>query len=78
MASRPSKSTFTRCRELRESAALSMTTLAARAEVSRDLIRSLESGHPHSRHKVMAVFNALNKCHDGVLDSAEELAIVYN
>ena len=53
------KSRFLRCRELREQAGLSMNKLASEADVSRDLIRSLEAGNPHTRHKVMAVFNAL-------------------
>ena len=67
------KSDFARCRELRENAGLSMTKLAAIAGVSRDLLRSLEGGNPHSRHKVMLVFNALQKLHGGSLSVSDEL-----
>ena len=64
---------YPRCRELRESVGLSMTKLAAAADVSRDLVRSLENGNPHTRHKVMTVFNALQKLHQGSLSVANEL-----
>ena len=67
------KSAFSRCRELRENAGLSMSKMAAMAGVSRDLLRSLESGNPHSRHKVMLVFNALQKLHGGSLGTGDEL-----
>ena len=67
------KSAFARCRELRENAGLSMSKLAAMAEVSRELLRSLEDGNPHSRHKVMLVFNALQKLHCGSLSIGDEL-----
>ena len=67
------KSALTRCRELRENAGLSMSKLAANAGVSRDLLRSLEGGNPHSRHKVMLVFNALQKLHGGSLSIGDEL-----
>ena len=67
------KSCFPRCRELREAVGLSMSKLAAAADVSRDLIRSLENGNPHTRHKVMTVFNALQKLHQGSLSAATEL-----
>ena len=67
------KCCFPRCRELREAAGLSMTKLAAAADVSRDLVRSLENGNPHSRHKVMMVFNTLQKLHHGALCGADEL-----
>lgn len=67
------KCCFPRCRELREDVGLSMTKLAAAAEVSRDLVRSLENGNAHTRHKVMAVFNALQKLHQGSLCAADEL-----
>ena len=50
-----------------------MTKLASASDVSRDLVRSLENGNPHSRHKVMTVFNALQKFHQGSLCAAEEL-----
>lgn len=76
MAQTISKSTFRRCRDLRERAGLSMTKLAGSADVSRDLIRSLERGNPHSTHKVMAVFNALQESHNGSLLIAEELTSV--
>lgn len=59
MASRIPKSSLPRCRSLREQAGLSKNKLAAAADVSRDLVRSLEDGNPHSTHKVRAVFNAL-------------------
>lgn len=64
---------FRRCRELRESAGLSMTRLAGDAGVSRDLLRTLESGKAHSSHKVNAVFNALQKHHNGLLVKRDEL-----
>ena len=67
------KYTFPKCRTLREHAGLSMNRLAGVSEVSRDLIRSLEKGNPHSRHKVMAVFNALQRLHDGSLREDDEL-----
>ena len=67
------KYTFSRCRTLREHAGLSMSRLAGVSEVSRDLIRSLEKGNPHSRHKVMAVFNALQQLHDDSLREEDEL-----
>ena len=67
------KSTFPRCRLLRENAGLSMSKLAGRADVSRDLLRSLEEGNAHSRHKVMSVFNALQGLHNGSLQADEEL-----
>lgn len=67
------KSTLPRCRVLRENAGLSMSKLAALADVGRDLVRSLESGNPHSRHKVMAVFNALQDRHRGTLVVDDEL-----
>lgn len=67
------KCCFPRCRELREAVGLSMTKLAAAADVSRDLVRSLENGNPHSRHKVMMVFNALQKLHQGSLCGSDEL-----
>ena len=70
------KSRFSRCRELRETAGLSMSKLAALADVSRDLLRSLEMGNAHSRHKVMAIFNALQKCHGGSLRVDSELVAV--
>lgn len=50
-----------------------MSQLAGESKVSRDLIRSLEKGNPHSRHKVMAVFNALQRLHDGSLREDDEL-----
>ncbi len=53
-----------------------MSKLAGAADVSRDLVRSLEKGNPHSRHKVMAVFNALQESHKGSLRIEEELAPV--
>ena len=53
-----------------------MSKLAALADVSRDLVRSLENGHPHSRHKVMSVFNALQKLHQGSLRPDKELVSV--
>lgn len=68
-----SKSSFTRCRELREHAGLSMSKLAAMAGVSRDLLRSLEGGNPHTRPKVMLVFNALQELHDDSLSIGDEL-----
>lgn len=68
------KYTFLRCRTLRERAGLSMSQLAGESKVSRDLIRSLEKGNPHSRHKVMAVFNALQRLHDGSLREDDELS----
>ena len=68
------KCCFPRCRELREAVGLSMTKLAAAGDVSRDLVRSLENGNPHTRHKVMTVFNALQNLHKGVLCGADELA----
>ena len=66
------KCCFPRCRELREDVGLSMTKLAAAAEVSRDLVRSLENGNAHTRHKVMRVFNALRERHQGSLCAADE------
>ena len=50
-----------------------MTKLAAAADVSRDLVRSLEYGNPHTRHKVMTVFNALQDLHKGTLRGPDEL-----
>jgi len=73
MASPISKSTFPRCRDLRENAGLSMSRLAGAAGISRDLLRSLEEGNAHSRHKVLSVFNALQQHHDGALRHADEL-----
>ena len=67
------KYTFPQCRTLRERAGLSMSQLAGESKVSRDLIRSLEKGNPHSRHKVMAIFNALQRLHDGSLREDDEL-----
>ena len=71
------KYTFSKCRTLREHAGLSMSRLAGVSEVSRDLIRSLEKGNPHSRHKVMAVFNALQQLHDGSLREEDELFAIW-
>ena len=70
------KRTFSRCRELRERAGLSMSKLAGAVDVTRDLVRSLEKGNPHSTHKVMAVFNALQESHNGALRISEELTPV--
>ena len=64
---------FPRCKELRESAGLSMNRLAGEAGVSRDLLRTLESGKAHSSPKVNAVFNALQKNHNGLLVKRDEL-----
>ena len=50
-----------------------MSKLASAADVSRDLIRSLEAGNSHTRHKVMAVFNALQQRHGGLLRPEDEL-----
>lgn len=50
-----------------------MSKLAGIADVSRDLLRSLEEGNAHSRHKVMSVFNALQELHNGSLQADEEL-----
>ena len=68
-----SKRGFPRCRELRESAGLSMTKLAATAGVSRDLLRSLEEGNPHTAPKVMSVFNALQAAHTNSLVAEHEI-----
>lgn len=67
------KCCFPRCRELREDVGLSMTKLAAAANVSRDLVRSLENGNAHTRHKVMTVFNALRNLHQESLCATDEL-----
>ena len=74
MVPRNAKTTFVRCRDLREQAGLSMTKLAAEAGVSRDLVRSLENGGGHSRHKVLPVFQALQALHNGSLSAEDELA----
>ena len=52
-----------------------MSRLAGLAGVGRDLIRSLEQGNPHSRHKVMLVFNALQNLHGGSLRVEIELML---
>lgn len=73
MAQQLHKSMLPRCRELREQAGLSISKLANAADVSRDLIRSLEAGNPHTRYKVMAVFNALQPRLGGSLRTDDEL-----
>lgn len=64
---------FSRCRELREYVGLSMSRLAASANVSRDLVRSLERGNAHSRHKVLLVFKVLNELNEHSLNLEDEL-----
>ena len=66
-----SKRRFERCRELRVNKGLSMTKLAARAGVGRDLIRTLEQGHWHTAPKVMAVYEALQTEYGGSLKATE-------
>ena len=50
-----------------------MNRLARAADVSRDLLSSLEDGNAHTTHKVMAVFNVLEQLHRGVLRVEDEL-----
>lgn len=73
MATTIPKYGFPRCRFLRENAGESMSRLAGLAVVGRDLVRSLEQGNSHSRHKVMSVFNALQKLHADSLRAEDEL-----
>ena len=75
MATTARKSRFPNCGTLRENAGVSVSRLAGLAGVGRDLIRSLEQGNPHSRHKVMLVFNALQKLHGGSLRVEIELIL---
>lgn len=75
MAKTARKSRFPNCGALRESAGVSMSRFAGLAGVGRDLIRSLEQGKPHSRHKVMLVFNALQDLHGGSLCVEIELVL---
>ena len=66
-----SKRRFQRCRELRVNKGLSMTKLAASADVGRDLLRTLEEGQWHTAPKVMAVFEALQREYEGSLEATE-------
>jgi ribosome-binding protein aMBF1 (putative translation factor) len=68
-----SKCCFPRCEELRNSAGLSKAELARKAVISVDLIRSMENGNAHSRHKVMRVVNVLQGILNSTLDPEVEL-----
>lgn len=60
-----------RLKMLRIGAKLSINRLASEAGVSRDLVSSLERGHPHTLLKVQAVFDVLSKHHSGLTSSNE-------
>ena len=65
------KRRFAQCQEFRLNKGLSVTKLAARAGVGRDLLRSLEQGNWHTAPKVMAVFAALQTEYGGSLKATE-------
>ena len=66
-------STFPNCRKLREDKSLTINQLSSEARIGRELVSTLERGHPHRRLKVMAVFNVLNEHYAGTLDADREV-----
>ncbi len=69
-----SKCDFLHCEEHRNAAGLSKAKLAREAGVSVDLVRSLERGNYHSRHRVVCIFNELQKRLNKQLDPNAELS----
>ena len=70
--------TLPNCRKLREDKSVTINQLASEARVGRELVSTLERGHPHRRLKVMAVFNALNERHYGGTLEADAEVVTSN
>lgn len=70
---KPHKSYFPNCQSLREAAGISISTLASKAGVNRNLIASLEKQGTHTNYKVHLVFNILNLLHQKKLNSEQEI-----